>query len=343
MALLITAAGLTAEASHAQTTPPDTTQSTAPDITQAETSLPLADTLYQRARDLMAAGRYAEACVDFAESHRIDPATGGTLLNLAVCHEKLGLVATASAEFEQARALARHFNRPDREQLAAQHVALLRPRISTLSLAVHDATDAEIVKIDGVTLPKVAWTNLPIDPGEHAVAASAPGKLAWSAKVGIGLEHESRTIDVPALADVPPPPANPPPLALSPMAPLAPESRYSTQRIAGFALGAVGLATIGVGAAFGVGAISENSSSEQACPPAGHCSQAGANESQFALTDANVANVCIGAGIVALGVATVLLLTTRSSGPVTATAARSPSSLATSLIVGRSLGVGGAW
>jgi hypothetical protein len=334
-ALLILAAGLTARGSYAQPT--------APEINQAETSLPLAETLYQRARDLMAAGRYAEACVDFAESNRVDPATGGTLLNLAVCHEKLGLVATAIAEFEQARALARHFNRPDREQLAAQHVALLRPRISTLSLTVQDATEVETIKIDGVAVPKVAWTNLPIDPGEHAVAASAPGKVPWSAKVTIGAEHESRTLEVPALADVPPPPKPPTPFAGAPIPPPAQESRSSTQRIVGFALGAVGLATIGVGAAFGVGAVSENSSSEHACPPAGRCSQAGANESQFALTDANVANVCIGAGIVALGVATVLLLTTRSGAPATTTAARSPLSIATTSSAGRSFGIGGVW
>jgi len=47
----------------------------------------LAESLYQDGRDLLTAGRTAEACEKFAESHRLDPAAG-TLLNLAACNER---------------------------------------------------------------------------------------------------------------------------------------------------------------------------------------------------------------------------------------------------------------
>jgi len=332
--LLLFTSGLMASTSPARAGAGDP-----PEPASVETSVPLADTLYQRAKELMAAGRYAEACEDFAESNRIDPATGGTLLNLAVCHERLGRIATAVAEFEQARALARHYARPDREQLAEQHVALLRARISTLSLSVHEPTEGEKLVLDGVTLARVAWTSLPIDPGDHTVSASAPGKLPWRTTVSIGAEHDSRTVEVPALADAPAPLATPSPLATALGAsPPQPERAHRTpaQRIVGFTLGGVGLSVIGVGAAFGVGAIEENTRSEQNCPNS-RCNGTGASDSRYALTDANVANVCIIAGVVAVGVATVLVLTSGATGP------RPTRALEASFAMAGSPGLGAAW
>jgi hypothetical protein len=336
--LLLFTAGLMANTSPALAGAGDP-----PEPAPTETSVPLADTLYQRAKELMAAGRYAEACEGFAESNRIDQATGGTLLNLAVCHEKLGRIATAAAEFEQARALARHYGRPDREQLAEQHAAILRARVSTLSLSVHEPSASEKLLLDDVVLAKVAWTNLPVDPGDHTVSASAPGRVPWSMIVHIGAERESRTVEVPALADAAAPFA-PLPIAVTPATSLAPSDSVShapAQRIAGFTLGGAGLAAVAVGAAFGVGAIEENSTSEQNCPN-NRCNATGASDSRYALTDANVANVCIVAGIVAVGVATVLVLTSGSKESSTR-AARWTTTLEASFVRGGSLGLGGAW
>jgi hypothetical protein len=297
---------------------------------------PVADTLFQRGKELMGAGRYAEACEAFAESNRIDPATGGTLLNLAVCHEKIGKIATACAEFEQARALARHYNRPDREQFASQHVAALRPRVPTLTLVVHDPTGDERVSLDGIALSRLAWSSLPVDPGDHEVAATAAGKVLWKATVSFGTDAASRTVDVPVLEGEPLAAPAPSPVPVGTPALFVPEragarqgGRSSTQKTAGFTLGGLGLVALGVGAAFGAAAIEENSTSEDNCR--GGCNPAGASDSHHAVVDANVANVCIVGGVVVLVVATVLVLTAPKRPPATVGEARNP------------FGLGGTW
>ncbi|HTR51376.1 MAG TPA: hypothetical protein VMJ10_11760, partial [Kofleriaceae bacterium] len=59
-----------------------------------------ADAAFQRGRSLMASGDIAKACTEFEASMRFDP-EWGTLYNLALCHERLGKLATAWTELNE--------------------------------------------------------------------------------------------------------------------------------------------------------------------------------------------------------------------------------------------------
>src|SRR6266508_1678355 len=148
----------------------------------------LAQSLFDQALHLRTAGKTPEACPNFAESYRLDPA-GGTLLNLAVCHETEGKTATAWSEFKDAKSLARRDGRKDREKLANDHIQSLESKLSRITISVPPSTsDAQglEVKLQGASIGKAAWgTSMPVDPGPLEVSASAPGKKPWSTRVNL--------------------------------------------------------------------------------------------------------------------------------------------------------------
>src|SRR5690348_10490370 len=84
----------------------------------------LAETLFRAGKTLLAEGHVSEACSKLTESQRLDPGLG-TLLNLAVCHEREGKTASAWAEFREVMAVAHRTAQPDREQLATEHFEAL--------------------------------------------------------------------------------------------------------------------------------------------------------------------------------------------------------------------------
>jgi len=178
----------------------------APVAAQTETRAAVAEALYRQARDLMAAGKYDAACPKFAESQRLDPATG-TLLNLAACHEKQGRLATAWLEYSDAQMAARRDAREDRVEYARTRAHELEPKLSRLTLSLANGADdtALNIELDGASLGRaVLGAPTPVDPGLHTVRVSAPGKKPWSASVQIGASADQQSVIIPALEAAPP-------------------------------------------------------------------------------------------------------------------------------------------
>src|SRR6185503_11792758 len=122
-----------------------------------------------------------EACPLFEESQRLDPQMG-TLLNLAICHENVGRIASAWGEFRAVEQQARAASRDDRVKLAHERAEKLEPRLPRLRLVAPARVHGLTVKVDGETKGEPLWEGVAVDPGIRNVEASAPGKKTATLK-----------------------------------------------------------------------------------------------------------------------------------------------------------------
>jgi hypothetical protein len=296
----------------------------------------LASALFREAKALMDKGDFASACTKLEESQRLDPG-GGTLLNLALCHEKQGKSATAWAEFIEARGIARNDNRQSRIDLAEEHIAKLEQALSKLTIVVPPEADEPSLEItrDGAAVGRAAWgMPFPVDPGEHRVQAVAPNKVPFSSTVTVSSESPTTlTVRIPSLAATPASPsavASPAPPAASSSAssiavtraappstapvstPARDEGRTSAQRV--WAWGAIGLGGAGLatGTALTVLALNKKNESQDRCPH-DPCDAEAVSLGHDAARFADFASVGFGVGFAALATGVILLLTDGSS------------------------------
>jgi hypothetical protein len=250
----------------------------------------------------MEAGRYPEACAKLGESYRLD-AAAGTLLNLAVCHESEGRVASAWGEFRQALSDARKANRADREELAKEHIAKLEPDLPFLTIVVPDFVRVKELEIlrNGVALGSGGWgTELPIDPGKVEIVTRAPGYLPKTKTITIAKrQHLSTTVEKLELAPV-----------VETVA--AGDQGWTAKRKTGAVLFVSGLVGVGVGTYFGLTALNQMDKADANCTSLDgerRCTQAGADYSEKANLNAWGANIAFGLGAVALISGTYLFVT----------------------------------
>jgi hypothetical protein len=169
--------------------------------------LPAAEALFQEGRQLLAKGSLAEACERFAESYRLE-ASSGTLLNLALCHEKQDRTATAWAEYRAAARLASSQGREDRVAVAEGKAAALESRLPRLTFVTETSVhDLRVVSDDGALGESgmSVGTAVPVNPGVHHLTVTAPGFRSWTTTIEVK-EAEQRTVRIPSLDPMPAPP-----------------------------------------------------------------------------------------------------------------------------------------
>jgi tetratricopeptide (TPR) repeat protein len=274
-----------------------------PSMAADEQGQVLASRLFDAARELMARGQYAEACPKLEESEQLGPA-GGTLLNLALCYEKMGRLAGAWSAFHDALDVALREQRTERIEEARNRIKALEERVSRLTVVVPPglaAVPGLIVRVDGTAVGQRAWGEPTfVDGGEHTVDASAPGREAWRQVLTLAPERDARTVEVPVLATTAVPVAPPPPPHRASILPAA-------------VVGGAGLVALGIGTYFGVAAIQKRHDVENACPNLGACTTQGKATNDTALFDADASTVSLAIGAAAAAAGVILYLVESSS------------------------------
>lgn len=263
----------------------------------------MAETLFFTARGMFDAGRTKEACLKFAESYRLDPAAG-TLLNLAVCHEKEGKIASAWGEFKLALADAKKANREDRAALAQEHIVVIEPELPRLTIEVDPKLTVPGLEIsrNGTPLLQAAWnTELPVDPGVVVVVVKAPGYKPHEQKIEIE-KKQQKTLKITALEKAPvvaPPPA-------------ATERVWSAEKKWGLTSIIVGTVLVGGGAALGAMTLDAKKKSDQGCElydGERRCTQAGVDSMAEARTYSLLSTGGFALGAIGIGLGSYLLFT----------------------------------
>ena len=261
----------------------------------------LAQSLFDEGRRLMDAGRYDQACPRFADSQRLDPG-GGTVLNLALCYEKLGALALAHSTYNEALSFALSEHRREREEFARQRIASLGARLPRLVLHVTEPPLGMAVELDGAPVPASAWgMPAPVDPGRHTVSATAPGYAPFQAILTFD-EGQTRDLAV----KLSPERAPEPPRISSPY-----PTHVASHRSTGFwIVSGLGIAAATTSGVTGVLALTAHQSVQQECnTDRGYCSSPnGPSDASRARTMAWVSTITLGGAIVAGAVAIALPL-----------------------------------
>lgn len=288
-----------------------------------------AEALYEAGKNLLRTD-VAAACDKFAASQELDPGVG-TLLYLGACYERLGRVASAWSAFREAASYAHRSGQPDREKTATERAARVEPRVPKLVIDLGNESPSGLeVRRDQKAVPSAMWgVPIPLDPGSHTITADAPGKATWSTTVELR-EGDSKTVQIPPLGGDAVQPASAPTPVVPPAAPAAAAvakpaptetspptepsaelpttSRFATkQGRLGVAIGAVGLASMGVGGYFGLRTFSKWSAAKEHCVDRA-CDQAGVDLKDQAHFSGNVSTALIVIGAVATATGLVLII-----------------------------------
>jgi hypothetical protein len=231
---------------------------------------------------------------------------------------------------------------PALEQARERAQTLIRetkPKIAALTLTVNGAKDAAIsVTVDGDAVPStVLGVELPVDPGEHAIEATAPGYFKATGKTTL-ISGEKRAFvlelkpDPNAAVSAPSPtPAasgerkGPVRFESAPRisrvnAPAEPPEDSATGKTLAYVSYGVGVAGIGVGLVFGRAAMQERDQLDRECPGR-VCDSGHQSRLDGAKTKGLVSTICFGVGGAGALLGTVFLLT--SGSPASASASQS--------------------
>jgi hypothetical protein len=271
----------------------------APSLADSPDQKAAAQVLFEKARDLVEQKNFAEACPKFAESLRLDPGLG-TMLWLADCYENNGQTASAWAEFKEAASIAALKEDP-REAVARRRIAAIEPKLTYLAIALPAGATVSGLEVRRDGLAVTSAEKVPVDPGIHALSATAPGRKPWNANVDVAQGRtDALVVNVPVLEaiEVVSAPAPPPATQLADTQSSAGNNYWSTMRVVGASVAAVGIIGLGIGTVLGIGAKSalNDSNRDGHCLPDNECDATGTQRRNDAKSQATGSTIAFVAG-----------------------------------------------
>lgn len=282
----------------------------------------VAQALFSEALKLMKAGGFAEACPKLEKSQELDPGMG-TQYRLAECYEGLGRTASAWALFIEVADDAKRAGSAARETQARKRAEALEPKLPGLVIKVEGREGSRGLRVlrNGVAVSTAEWdVRLPVDPGEHSIEATAPGKKAFEQKVSVK-EGGTAEVVVPALEAEAVKPTGPVKEKTVEAAPPDKgkdndQNAGSGQRVAAVVVGGVGVLGAAAGVVFGVMAKSQWDDALARCQGGDptRCDATGIELGGDAKRSALLSTIGFGVGGAGLATAVILWLTAPSPG-----------------------------
>lgn len=286
-----------------------------------------AKALFDEARDLAKANKWAEACEKLAASKRLVPRML-TTYRLADCHERVGKTASAHAGFLEAADLAKATGDSVKRQDAVDRAKKVEGKLARITLEIAGDGASLAIRIDDTAIASALFhEKIPMDPGEHTLTANAPGKLEQKVTFTVPQGPSTTTVTIPALdaeakaieKPVASAPAEPPPIDdTQPV--VAPSNTLKTVGFVSLGVGVVGLA---IGGALGLSAKSLDGDAEALCTARG-CTPEGKAMNDDARSRGNLATVVFTAGALIAVTGVVLIIAAPSNKPPAMTARVSP-------------------
>jgi len=167
-------------------------------VARADTDPAKADAIFEDAQKLKDAGKNDEACAKFNEALKYNPNAVGTLLNVGLCDEQAGRYASAAKNYTQARDLAREHNLKEHLAAAEERLTTVTPLVSHLAIGFAEKPNEMSLVIDDAIVPLDKADDIVIDPGNHHIVVTAPGRVPYETTVTME-KSKAKAIAVPKL------------------------------------------------------------------------------------------------------------------------------------------------
>jgi hypothetical protein len=157
-----------------------------------------AETLFNEGQQAKEAGNTAEACTKFRQSLEKNRNAVGTILNVALCFEEEGKIASAYKLYSEAEARAHEGGFAEHEKAAHEHKSKIGVDVPHVAIAfAEQARDMKLV-IDDQIVDINAANDVEIDPGTRTIVVTAPGRVAYTTTLSIA-KGEHKAIAIPKL------------------------------------------------------------------------------------------------------------------------------------------------